>query len=662
MFGYRREIDGLRALAVVPVILFHAGFEAFSGGFVGVDVFFVISGYLITSIILTQKAAGTFSLLNFYERRARRILPALFLVMAVCIPFAWLWLLPSDMKDFSQSLVAVSVFASNVLFWKESGYFDTAAELKPLLHTWSLAVEEQYYVLFPLFLLVMWRFAKRWTVATLAVIAALSFALAQWGAYNKPAATFFLLPTRGWEIAIGALIAFYFARYPTLQLQRPAQEVGSLIGLSLILYAVFAYSKATPFPSAYALAPTLGTALIILCATPSTFVGRVLTTKLFVGVGLISYSAYLWHQPLFAFARQKSFTEPETTIYLALIVFCFSLAYATWRYVENPIRKSRVLERTTVFIASGLFTLLFILIGLTGHFYHGFENRFIVPETVKAQFKGHSLRSDCDKGDGGTGKSIAFCSLGSIDASDIKFALFGDSHANALNPMFNQIGLRDGIKYVHIGLGGCPPLLGIDVSKGNYEPGVCKALAERQFDYVRERKIKTVILVARWSLYTQGDYGGSMQGYFLISDDENTLSLQSSRKNFEESFRKTIQAYRGIGTRVIVLLQIPQQIVQPDKVYYKLYSFNRQETAAALNLIKELSVRLESHIELQRHNREYFRSLAEQDLIELIDPDPYFCSSTECLIGNARDSFYRDDDHVNALGAMRLIDAFDFKK
>jgi peptidoglycan/LPS O-acetylase OafA/YrhL len=180
MITYRREIDGLRALAVLPVILFHAGFDTFSGGFVGVDIFFVISGYLITSIILLEKSAGTFSLLRFYERRARRILPALFLVMAVCVPLAWVWLLPSDLKDFSQSLIAVSAFASNILFWRESGYFDTAAELKPLLHTWSLAVEEQYYVLFPLFLLFMWRYAKQWVVPILIMLALVSLGLAHW--------------------------------------------------------------------------------------------------------------------------------------------------------------------------------------------------------------------------------------------------------------------------------------------------------------------------------------------------------------------------------------------------------------------------------------------------------------------------------------------------
>lgn len=207
--NYRREIDGLRAVAVVPVILFHAGFQAFSGGFVGVDVFFVISGYLITSIILTEKQAGTFTLLGFYERRVRRILLALFVVMLACLPFAWFWMLPGDLRDFSRSLRYVSLFSSNILFLKQSGYFDTAVELKPLLHTWSLAVEEQYYVVFPVLLLLIWRLGKRWIVGIFAVMAVMSLAAAQWGSFYQPAATFYLLPTRGWEILLGVFIAFY---------------------------------------------------------------------------------------------------------------------------------------------------------------------------------------------------------------------------------------------------------------------------------------------------------------------------------------------------------------------------------------------------------------------------------------------------------------------
>ena len=207
---YRKEIDGLRALAIIPVILFHAGFKVFEGGFIGVDVFFVISGYLITTIILSDIESGKFSISNFYERRARRILPALFFIMLCCLPFAWFVLTPNHLKDFYQSLTAVSVFSSNILFWKESGYFDTATELKPLIHTWSLAVEEQYYILFPLLLVMLWKLRKQLILGSLIAITVISLFLAQWGAYNKPSATFFLLPTRSWELAIGALIAYYF--------------------------------------------------------------------------------------------------------------------------------------------------------------------------------------------------------------------------------------------------------------------------------------------------------------------------------------------------------------------------------------------------------------------------------------------------------------------
>lgn len=188
---YRPEIDGLRAVAVVPVILFHAGFSIFSGGFVGVDIFFVISGYLITTIIMSELEAGTFSLLRFYERRARRILPALFLVVLCCLLPAWVFLTPLHMQDFAQSLVAVTLFSSNILFWQESGYFNQAAELKPLLHTWSLAVEEQYYILFPLFLMMMWRWGRKLTLDTLVVVFILSLGAAHWSAYFVPKAAFF---------------------------------------------------------------------------------------------------------------------------------------------------------------------------------------------------------------------------------------------------------------------------------------------------------------------------------------------------------------------------------------------------------------------------------------------------------------------------------------
>ena len=373
---YRREIDGLRALAVLPVILFHAGFKTFSGGFIGVDVFFVISGYLITTIILAELEQGKFSIVNFYERRARRILPALFLVMLVCIPFAWIWLLPSDMKGFSQSLIAVAVFASNILFWSESGYFDTATELKPLLHTWSLAVEEQYYVLFPLFLMLLWKLGKRCILVILGVVFAGSFAVAEWKSYAEPAAAFYLLPARAWELLIGAFAAFYLSKDNRKEFDKATGEVGGWLGVALILYAMFTYSETTPFPGLYALVPTLGAVLIILFATNQTTVGKFVGNKAFVGIGLVSYSAYLWHQPLFAFARHKGLNEDGNILFLQLSLVTFMFAYFSWKYVEAPFRKRGFVNRRLIFFLGLLFTFFFIYIGYLGNRDNGFESRF----------------------------------------------------------------------------------------------------------------------------------------------------------------------------------------------------------------------------------------------------------------------------------------------
>jgi peptidoglycan/LPS O-acetylase OafA/YrhL len=376
MLPYRREIDGLRALAVLPVMLFHTGIETFRGGYVGVDVFFVISGYLITSIILTEKQQGTFTLAGFYERRARRILPALLVVMLACLPFAWFWMLPGDLAAFSASLVAVATFTSNVLFWRESGYFASATELKPLLHTWSLAVEEQYYLFFPVLLLLLWRLGPRWIVGLVASVAALSLALAHWGAYYHPEATFYLLPTRVWELFLGVLTAFYLFRTEPFSVPSRVQQFGSLLGLALLGYTVYAFDTHTPFPSAYALIPTLGTACLILCATPQTFVGKFLGCRALVGIGLISYSAYLWHQPLFAFARHQSVRAPSTLQLLGLILAALCLAAITWKYIETPCRHRQRLSRSALISMLGAGALLIMGAGLVGYTAKGFVDRY----------------------------------------------------------------------------------------------------------------------------------------------------------------------------------------------------------------------------------------------------------------------------------------------
>ncbi|KPB72425.1 Acyltransferase family protein [Pseudomonas syringae pv. maculicola] len=271
--GHRPEIDGLRALAVLPVILFHSGLPLFSGGFVGVDIFFVISGYLITSIIIAEMANDRFSLINFYERRARRILPALFVVMLACLPVAWTTLDPPDLKYFAKSLVAVPTFSSNLLFWLESDYFDATAELKPLLHTWTLAVEEQYYLFFPLVLMLGWRMGQTRLVALLAIVAAASLTLAQLGARQDASDTFYLLHARAWELLAGSFIAFYFASHPhNADTASPVAQAAAVLGVLLIVYSVIFFDSSTPFPGFNALVPVLGATLIIVFANGKTWV------------------------------------------------------------------------------------------------------------------------------------------------------------------------------------------------------------------------------------------------------------------------------------------------------------------------------------------------------------------------------------------------------
>jgi len=361
--SYRPEIDGLRAIAIIPVILFHAGFEWFSGGYVGVDVFFVISGYLIASIIIREKEAGAFSFAHFYERRARRILPALFFILLICIPFAWLLLLPQELNDFGKSLAASSLFSSNILFWLESDYFGAETEFIPLIHTWSLAIEEQFYLFFPLLMISCWGIGKHRLVLILSCIATISFSFSEWGWRHFPEANFYLLLSRIWELMIGVLVAFYLLK--KRQVIGYIGEFGSILGLALILLSVFFLDKSHPFPSVYALPPIIGTALVILFTHSKTIVYKLLSIKALTFVGLISYSAYLWHQPIFVFARLYLIDEPKPLLMGLLSLLALLLAYLSWRFIETPFREKQHFSQKQIFLFSFLGSLFFIGIGIS---------------------------------------------------------------------------------------------------------------------------------------------------------------------------------------------------------------------------------------------------------------------------------------------------------
>jgi len=492
---YRPEIDGLRALAVLPVILFHAGFEWFSGGFVGVDVFFVISGYLITTIIISEMAEGKFSIVNFYERRARRILPALFFVMLACLPFAWLWLTPTDLKDFGQSLVAVSTFSSNILFWWESGYFDTAAELKPLLHTWSLAVEEQYYILFPVFLMLTWRLGIKTILSLLSIVFLISLGIAVWGTqyanHSKIiSGAFFLLPTRGWELLIGVFAAFYL-KYNTHLKSHTVNQMLSLLGFGMIAYSIIAFDKTTPFPSLYALIPTIGTGLLILCAVPKTFVHRLLSLKYIVGIGLISYSAYLWHQPLLAFARHRFLGDVSELILITLCLASLIMAWFSWRFVERPFRNKNQTTHKFIFTFSIIGMIAFSLIGISSHFSNGFFSRLSEEEQQIYSFRSYEREFYYREGVCFLRPEQTYSSFNEECLSG-ESLIWGDSHAAALS-----FGLREINNFSQLTASACPPII------NQYFPTrpFCLDINNRILEYVKDGSFTEIYLHSNWLHY-----------------------------------------------------------------------------------------------------------------------------------------------------------------
>ena len=370
---YRPEIDGLRAIAVASVIIFHAGFATISGGFLGVDVFFVISGYLITTLIINDIQIGKFSFLDFYERRSRRILPALFFVILVSLPFAWALLLPQDMTDFALSVISVGTFSSNFLFWFQSGYFDRVAELKPLLHTWSLAVEEQYYILTPIFFVLSWRIGVKKIVAILVFVSLISIGTAHWAVAVQQVSTkvssaaFFLLPARAFELLAGSLTAFYLLQRKPVANSTYAEASG-MVGLLMILIPMFAYDAKTPLPGMYSLVPIIGTALVICFAVPGTVTQKILSARFMVAIGLMSYSAYLWHHPIFAFRRYWMERPATTLVSVMMVMSAFGMAYLSWRFIERPFRNRRtintrvlVLVLVSVFVILGVFSTLAVV-------------------------------------------------------------------------------------------------------------------------------------------------------------------------------------------------------------------------------------------------------------------------------------------------------------
>lgn len=610
---YRPDIDGLRTLAVVPVILFHAGFHAFSGGFVGVDVFFVISGYLITSIILSELEQGRFSIISFYERRARRILPALFFVMLCCLPFSWLWLEPADMKDFSKSISKVTQFTSNIYFYRNSGYFDTATELKPLLHTWSLAVEEQYYLLFPLLLLLVKRFGKIWIGAVITLIAISSFLVAQYYSSTKPMAAFYLLHSRAWELMIGALVAFNYTDHNINRHTQNHSQYGSLLGFLLICASIFLYEKSLPYPSFYTLAPTAGTALIIAFNTKNTLVSKILGSKPFVSIGLVSYGAYLWHQPLFAFFRHAFLDDVPIYAMLLLVVASFVLALLTWKFIERPFRNKTRFNKKEIF---GYGISISIFIATLGNFVtenDGFPSRYTrlltgdIGHDEFFQYQNYRyLRCESPSvaNDSLIRNGFLRCRQSKPGVPEV--ILLGDSHA----------------EHLFIGLAEAKPNLNI----AYYLKAGVPYVTNKQFDTIFNEIINNG--QAQHIVIAMFYYGKQNSKDFGLYDG---LSI-------------TIKKLLNAGKTVSLVGDVPKFDFSP--VYCTVSKENINSRYCQLSNEKLI-------IQRQVYDP-ILNKLANEFNVKYITIDAPLCQQEKCLMTDGTSIFYRDDHHLNILGSKLI--------
>jgi peptidoglycan/LPS O-acetylase OafA/YrhL len=491
---HRPEIDGMRAIAVLSVVLFHAHFPFLPGGFLGVDVFFVISGFLITTLIARDLDRDKFSLLQFYVRRMRRILPALFVVLSCSVVPAWLWLNPTELTAFGDSLRHTVFFNSNYYFWSVSGYFDAASDFKPLLHTWSLAVEEQYYIVFPVLLLGLWRLGRTWVLTILSILALCSFGLSEWGRQNFPDANFFLTPSRMWEILIGALSAF-----STFQLRPLRDGVAALVGLVLVVGSMFWFDQTLATPSVWSLPIVIGSALVLMFARTQVGVGRMLSWPIFVWPGLFSFSTYLWHQPLFAFARVMFQGEVPDWVMACLVATSFALGFITWVFVEQPFRnlKTPVLNINAVALSVlAVFAGALFSIGTFSVASKGVPQRFTAAQNKvfdvrNFDYKIMMRQGRCFLNHQQTVQNYDIRCV--TQAGDQSIVVWGDSHAGALS-----FGLRQSYNnIVQLSASGCPPMRGAVVSWRKN----CKDFNDFAISQIEIINPSQIILHARWEHY-----------------------------------------------------------------------------------------------------------------------------------------------------------------
>jgi len=654
MLRYRADIDGLRALAIIPVIVYHLGFPWLPGGFVGVDVFFVISGYLITGILVREIDAGQFSLARFYLRRARRILPALFVVLGASLLGGLLILTPTELQNFGKTMAGAAGFISNVLFFRETGYFDIAAERKPLLMTWSLGIEEQFYIAWPLTLLVL---SKRRSLmpAGVAGIAAVSFFIATREVAGGSSAAFYLLPGRAWELLLGASLALR-GEFLSLPSRRSfVSHAASIAGLGLIIASCLGLDRGSPFPGWNAVPACLGTLLVIWAGEDAIGNRLILSSRPLVLIGLISYPLYLWHWPLKSFAHIVTGPDLPSSLAVSLAVCALLLSILTWRFIEKPLRSASATAPAPALARFGLLTAIFVVVGSLTYFGKGFPGR--VPDEF--------LRADAARRDIDPHAATCLLELSSMASVELPttacawgsagpptMALWGDSHAGTLAAGLGPSAVRNARGLIQLTATNCPPLPGVHVIAGYRRLPGCAEFNEQVSDFLLSRtEIKTVFLTARWAVYTEPSEGRG-PAYRLTDAPEGEPSGQDSRAVLERRLRQIVARLTASGKRVVLIGSIPEMGRNIPECIQRRIWLGRLAIAT-----DACSVPAEAVKQRLTFSTATLSAIADgSDAVFAAFPAELLCSSADCESAAGEQILYLDSDHLSASGARYIVE------
>ncbi len=647
--AYRPDVDGLRAIAVGIVVLFHARLGLFPGGYTGVDVFFVISGFLISTIIWRELQAGTFTFAGFYERRVRRIFPALAVVMLVTLVLGAFWFAPQDYATLGRSARATAAFYSNFFFNNQFGYFMPGAETQPLLHTWSLAVEEQFYLVAPLFLILLARMQSQRRILLFLALFATSLAISSIGAFGESKGAFYLPHSRAFELMFGMALVIGLApqwRNDTLR------EVAAFAGLSMIMVAALAYSDRTPFPGLAAAVPCLGTMLLISTAAEKpTMVSRALSVAPMVMVGKISYSLYLWHWPLFVFAEYQYGERLPVAYSLGLIVLAVALSFLTYWFVEQPARRRSFLTRRTA-ISAGIGVMALLALASQGLIEtKGWPER-LAPEIAAFAKTAQDAKvpPPCrDKDE--ESASAKGCTIGATGDMPAAFLLWGDSHAVAMSAAIANIAAAKGVKGEVAVVGGCGPFLIEAIRNNLFRRDKCDMMSGRVAELLKSGRFKHVVIGARWAFYAEGDAydnGNTELNRFNTGDKVRNRAL------FHDTLRGTVERIVASGRTVTLVGPIPE--LKGHLPNAMIRALMRKET-------RDFSL---PYAVFAERNAAVLKTLEELDKIagvRVVYPHKALCNATACQTTADGKPFYYDDDHLGLFGTTAiesvLTDAID---